>query len=90
MARAYLHDPSIVIIEEPTGALDEDTKRLIDDTVARVAEGRTLILLPHRLSTIRSCEQIVVLHNGRVETIGNPRRARDREQALPAPPVPGI
>ena len=74
LARAYLHDPSIVIIEEPTVPLDEDTKNLIDDTVGRIAQGRTLILLPHRLSTIRSCQQIIVLHNGRVETIGNPRQ----------------
>ncbi len=74
LARAYLHDPSIVIIEEPTVPLDEDTRNLIDDTVGRIAQGRTLILLPHRLSTIRSCQQIILLHNGRVETIGNPRQ----------------
>jgi ABC-type multidrug transport system fused ATPase/permease subunit len=74
LARAYLHDPSIVIIEEPNTALDEDTKHLIDDTLSRLAQGRTLIILPHRLSTIRACDQIVVLHNGRVETVGNPRQ----------------
>ena len=77
LARAYLHDPSIVIIEEPRVPLDEDTKHLIDDTVSRIAHGRTLILLPHRLSTIRSCQQIIVLHNGRVETIGNPRELQN-------------
>ncbi len=74
LARAYLHDPSIVIIEEPTGSLEEDVKDLVDDTVARLSVGRTLILLPHRLSTIRSCQQIIVLHNGRVETLGAPRQ----------------
>jgi ABC-type multidrug transport system fused ATPase/permease subunit len=62
-----------VIIEEPSTPLDDDMKHLIDDTVARLAHGRTLIILPHRLSTIRSCTQIVVLHNGRVESIGQPR-----------------
>lgn len=74
LARAYLHDPSIVIVEEPNLPLDEDTKHLIDDTISRLAQGRTLIILPHRLSTIRSCSQIIVLHNGHVETIGNPRQ----------------
>jgi len=74
LARAYLHDPSVVIIEEPSTPLDEDIKHLVDDTVARLAQGRTLVILPHRLSTIRSCQQIIVLHNGRVETIGNPRQ----------------
>ena len=80
LARAYLHDPSIVIIEEPTEPLDDDIKHLIDDTISRVAQGRTLILLPHRLSTIRSCHQIIVLHNGRVETIGNPRQLENESK----------
>lgn len=74
LARAYLHDPSIVIVEEPSVSLDDDTKHLIDDTVSRLARNRTLIVLPHRLSTIRSCDQIIILHNGRVESVGQPRR----------------
>ena len=45
--------------------------------LARVREGRTLIILPHRLSTIRSCQQIVLLHNGRVETIGTPKQLQN-------------
>jgi len=72
LARASLHDPSIVIIEEPSGVLDEDRRHLLDDTLARLALGRTLILLPHRLSTIRSCDQVILLHNGRVEDVGPP------------------
>jgi ABC-type multidrug transport system fused ATPase/permease subunit len=72
LARAYLHDPSIVIIEEPSGTLDEDVRHLIDDTLARLALGRTLILLPHRLSTIRSCDQIILLNIGRVDEVGPP------------------
>ncbi len=77
LARAYLHDPSIVIIEEPTTPLDDDTKHLVDDTIGRLSRGRTLIVLPHRLSTIRGCHQIIVLHNGRVETIGNPKQLQN-------------
>jgi len=72
LARASLHDPSIVIIEEPSGVLDEDIRHLLDDTLARLALGRTLILLPHRLSTIRSCDQVILLHNGQVEDVGSP------------------
>jgi ATP-binding cassette, subfamily B, bacterial len=72
LARAYLHDPSIVIVEEPSLPLDEDTKHLIDDALARLALGRTLILLPHHLSTIRSCDQIILVHNGCVEEVGSP------------------
>jgi ATP-binding cassette, subfamily B, bacterial len=73
LARAYLHDPSIVIIEEPNVTLEEETKSLIDDTIARLAPGRTLIFLPHRLSTIRNCDRVLVLHNGKLEAIGAPR-----------------
>jgi ABC-type multidrug transport system fused ATPase/permease subunit len=72
LARAYLHDPSIVIVEEPGGVIDEDTRNLLDDTVNRLASGRTLLLLPRRLSTIRSADQIILLHNGRVEDVGPP------------------
>ena len=74
LARAYLHDPSIVIIEEPDLTLDENTKNLIDDSIGRLSRNRTMIVLPHRLSTIRSCNQIVLLHHGKVDTIGPPRQ----------------
>ncbi len=73
LARAYLHDPSIVIIEEPSTPLDEDVKSYLDDTVTRLGPGRTLIMLPHRLSTIRSSDQVILLHNGRLEAAGTPR-----------------
>jgi ABC-type multidrug transport system fused ATPase/permease subunit len=72
LARAYLHDPSIVIVEEPAASVDEETRHLLDDTLARLAGGRTLIVLPHRLSTIRSMDQVILLHNGRVEDSGPP------------------
>ena len=80
LARAYLHDPSIMIIEEPELILDEDTKNLIDDTIARLSVGRTMIILPHRLSTIRSCSQIVLLHHGKVDTIGSPRQLESQSK----------
>ena len=73
LARAFLHDPSIVIIEEPTTPLDEDVKAYVDDSVSRLAPGRTLIMLPHRLSTIRSSDRVILLHNGHLEAAGTPR-----------------
>jgi ATP-binding cassette, subfamily B, bacterial len=80
LARAYLHDPSILIVEEPNVPLDDDTKHLIDDTLARLSQGRTLIVLPHRLSTIRSCNQIIVLQNGRIESVGQPRELQNESK----------
>jgi ATP-binding cassette subfamily B protein len=80
LARAWLHDPSIVIIEEPAVALEDDIKPLIDDTVDRLSRGRTLIFLPHRLSTIRKCQQVILLHGGRIEDQGTPRELASRSK----------
>ncbi len=72
LARAYLHDPSILIIEEPNQPLDDDTQHFIDDTLTRLSVGRTVIMIPHRLSSVRASDQVIVLHNGRVEDVGPP------------------
>jgi ABC-type multidrug transport system fused ATPase/permease subunit len=71
LARAYLQDPSILIVEEPNVPLESDARHFIDDTLARLSIGRTLILIPHRLSSVRFCDHILVLHNGRVEDAGS-------------------
>jgi ATP-binding cassette subfamily B protein len=72
LARAILRDPALLIIEEPEAtALDDDTKNLLDDTMARVLPGRTAIFLPHRISTIRSCHRLFLLHKGRVVASGD-------------------
>jgi ATP-binding cassette, subfamily B, bacterial len=73
LARAILRDPALVIIEEPPTVLDDDTKALLDDTFARVLPDRTVIFLPHRMSTIRSCNRIFLLHHGRIEAAGDHR-----------------
>ena len=73
LARALLHDPSILIIEEPHTPVDEAVRHLMDDTIERISKGRTLIFLPHRLSTIRKCDLVLVIHNGKLETLGHPR-----------------
>ncbi len=72
LARAYLHDPSILIVEEPNQPLDSHTQHFIDDTLARLSIGRTLILIPHRLSSVRASDHVIVLHEGRVEDAGTP------------------
>jgi ATP-binding cassette subfamily B protein len=73
LARAIIRDPALLVIEEPAAPLDEDTKDLVDDTFARVLPGRTVIFLPHRLSTIRACDRVLFLHRGRVEAAGEHR-----------------
>ncbi|MSR51939.1 MAG: ABC transporter ATP-binding protein [Gemmataceae bacterium] len=73
LARAILRDPAIFILEEPADHLDEDTKDLLDDTLNRVLPGKTVIYLPHRMSTLRECDKIVLLHEGRVVGAGEHR-----------------
>src|SRR5262249_4046989 len=70
LARAILRDPALFVVEEPETPLDEDTKSLLDDTFARVLPGRTTIFLPHRLSTIRNCDKVFLLCNGRIDAAG--------------------
>jgi len=66
LARAILRDPTILIIEEPANGLNEEDKAWFDDTFNRFLQGRTTILLPHRLSTIRKADRVVMLHHGAV------------------------
>jgi ATP-binding cassette subfamily B protein len=70
LARAILRDPALLIIEEPETDLDEDTKNLLDDTLARILPGRTAIFLPHRISTLRSCNTIHLINKGRIVASG--------------------
>lgn len=64
LARAMLRDPAIMIIEEPDEGLSEEDKAWFDDTLTRFLSGRTTILLPQRLSTLRKADCVVLLHQG--------------------------
>jgi ATP-binding cassette subfamily B protein len=70
LARAILRDPALLIIEEPDGEMDDDTKNLLDDTLARVMPDRTVIFLPHRISTLRTCNVIHLISRGQVVASG--------------------
>jgi ATP-binding cassette, subfamily B, bacterial len=73
LARAILRDPAIMVIEETATPLDDDTKAMIDDTLQRVLPGRTVIYLPHRLTTIRNCDQVFLFYEGKLEASGEHR-----------------
>ncbi len=73
LARALLRDPNILIIEEPTAPVDEDTLALLDDTIERVSPGRTFIFLANRLSTLRSVHRVFLLKDGHLEASGSHR-----------------
>jgi ABC-type multidrug transport system fused ATPase/permease subunit len=73
LARALLRDPSILIIEEPVGPIDDDTLALLDDTMERASHGRTILFLANRLSTLRSVDRVFLLKDGHLEASGSHR-----------------
>jgi len=70
IARALLRDAPILILDEPTSALDVTTEALVMAAVDRLMAGRTTFIIAHRLSTVRRCDHIVVLRDGRIAEAG--------------------
>ena len=66
IARTLLKNPPILVLDEATSALDSRTEQAIQETLERIAESRTTILIAHRLSTVVNADQIAVLDEGRV------------------------
>lgn len=71
IARAILKDAPILLLDEATSALDSHSERLVQQALARLMEGRTTLVIAHRLSTVREADQIVVLDEGRIVEIGD-------------------
>ena len=71
LARAVLRDSSLWVIEEPAGLLDADSLVLIDDTIARIKPGRTLIFLARRPATVRAADRVFVLRHGKLAAAGD-------------------
>lgn len=70
LARAFLTDPRILILDDATSAIDSQTEDQIQRAIHRAAQGRTTLLITHRLSQIRWADLIVVLRRGRVAAVG--------------------
>ena len=73
IARALIRDNPILILDEPTAALDAESEELVIDALERLMKGRTVIAVAHRLSTLRNADKIVVIKDG-VVTENGPHR----------------
>ena len=71
LARAFLTSPKILILDDSTSAIDSETEDHIQQAIFRVSQGRTTLLITHRLSQIRWADLIVVLRQGEVVAVGS-------------------
>ncbi|MBX9752837.1 MAG: ATP-binding cassette domain-containing protein [Roseococcus sp.] len=70
IARAILRDPPILLLDEATSALDAESEQAVQQALARLAQGRTTLVVAHRLATVRRADRIVVMEGGRITAIG--------------------
>ena len=82
IARAILADAPLLILDEATSSLDSITERWIQDAIGRVMEGRTAILVAHRLSTVRKVDRILVFEAGRIVEAGSHAELMTRESGI--------
>ncbi|MGD7652832.1 MAG: ABC transporter ATP-binding protein [Verrucomicrobiales bacterium] len=71
IARAVLADPKILLLDEATSALDSESERLVNEALERLMEGRTSLVIAHRLSTVRHADRILVFNHGRIVESGS-------------------
>lgn len=66
IARALIKQPTVLILDEATSALDAESERVVQEALDRASAGRTVLIIAHRLSTVRAAHHIVVMANGQV------------------------
>ena len=82
IARALATDPRVLVLDEATSALDYESERVLRENMSRIVEGRTVLVVAHRLSTVRRADRIVVLDRGRIAEVGSHEDLLDRPRGL--------
>lgn len=71
IARAVIRQPGILLLDEATSALDEDSQKKVQDALYEVMKGRTSIVVAHRLTTVKSCNRLAVIEDGKIVEEGS-------------------
>jgi len=82
IARAFLKDPPILILDEATSDLDSESEFLVQEALAELTKGRTVLVIAHRLATVRNADRVVVVHGGRIAEMGRHDELMVRENGI--------
>ena len=70
IARALYHNPSVIVFDEATSSLDNNTEKLVMNAIEKISQNKTIILIAHRLSTLRNCDKIFLMEKGEIKKEG--------------------